>query len=140
TENAQEEIKNANYPKIRHFEVPKAISYSPHDDLEREAKWQQTNPSNVGRFTAVGYYYAKELQKEVDIPIGLIHSSWGGTDIETWMSHTVLESSDLFSKGDGLQRRQIGLSELIQQRKRQIIEKLKDMHGGGEFPDAAIIS
>lgn len=137
-ENAEEEIKNANYPKIRHFEVSKAMSYSPKEDLEREAKWQRANSSNVGKFTAVGYFYARELQKETDIPIGLIHSSWGGTDIETWISRTALENSDLFSEGNKLENKQIDLNELIKQRKAKILEKLKNIQGG--FPDAATIT
>jgi sialate O-acetylesterase len=136
-ENAQEEINNANYPEIRHFEVPKAMSYNPKQDLERTAKWQQANSENVGKFTAVGYFYARELQKELDIPIGLIHTSWGGTDIETWMSRTALENGELFSEGNKIEKKQVNLNELIKQRKAQIVKKLKDVQGG--FPDASTV-
>lgn len=136
-ENAEEEIKNANYSQIRHFEVPKAMSYSPQENLEREAKWQKATPASVGKFTAVGYFYARELQKELDIPIGLIHTSWGGTDIETWISRTALENSDLFTEGNKLKKKQVDLNELIKQRKTQIVKELKDIQGG--FPDAETI-
>jgi sialate O-acetylesterase len=136
-QNAQEEIKNSNYPKIRHFEVPKAMSYSPKDELERVARWQRANSDNVGKFTAVGYFYARELQNELNIPIGLIHTSWGGTDIETWMSRNALENSGLFSEENKLEKKHVDLNELIKRRKEQIVKKLKDVQGG--FPDAAAV-
>lgn len=135
--NAEEEIKNANYPKIRHFEVKKAMSYVPKDTLEGQTKWQKTNPTNVGKFTAVGYFYARELQKDLNIPIGLIHTSWGGTDIETWISRTALENSDMFSSETNLETKQVDLEELIKQRKAQIVKEIKNIQGG--FPDPLTI-
>jgi len=83
--NAEEEIKNANYPNIRLFEVPRKVSNVPLDDIPN-ATWKQCSSETIKNFSAVGYYFGRDLQKEIDVPIGLIHTSWGGTCVETWTS------------------------------------------------------
>lgn len=97
TDNAEEEIKNANYPNIRHFAVPKDMSFSPKDDI-LGGEWKVTTPENVPGFTAVGYYFARELYGKLGIPIGLIHTSWGGTNVETWISKEGMASFDEFAE------------------------------------------
>jgi sialate O-acetylesterase len=96
TQNAEEEIKNAIYPQIRHFEVPKSISFSPNEDIKK-GDWKTTSPENVPKFTAVGYFFARDLFNKLNIPIGLIHTSWGGTHVETWISKEGLNSFDEFA-------------------------------------------
>ncbi|MBK3517078.1 sialate O-acetylesterase [Carboxylicivirga marina] len=83
--NAEQEIKEANYPNIRLFEVPRSVSNVPVDNIPF-AKWKECSPETVKNFSAVGYYFGRDLQKEIDVPIGLIHTSWGGTCVETWTS------------------------------------------------------
>jgi sialate O-acetylesterase len=73
---------NAN---IRLFYVPKNMSMKPLDNT-KEAVWQQCSEESAGSFSAIGYYFGKNLEKELNVPIGLINSNWGGTDIETWIS------------------------------------------------------
>lgn len=85
TENAEEEITKANYPTIRHFKVPRRVSPLPKDTLEK-GKWQLSSPETAANFTAVGYYFAKELQEKLGVTVGLINTTWGGTVVETWMS------------------------------------------------------
>jgi len=80
--NLQEEIAAANYPKIRHIKVPKLTASVPAKDFPGE--WQVCNPETAGGFTACGFFMARELQKKLNVPIGLINSSWGGTRIEPW--------------------------------------------------------
>jgi sialate O-acetylesterase len=80
--NAQEEIAAANYPKIRHIKVPKLTASVPAQDFP--GQWQVCSPETAGGFTACGYFMARELQKKLNVPIGLLHSSWGGTRIEPW--------------------------------------------------------
>jgi sialate O-acetylesterase len=82
--NANSEINNANYPQIRSFNVVKAIGIKPEEKLE--GLWQVCSPSTVADFSAVAYFFARKLNQELNIPIGIINSSWGGTDIETWIS------------------------------------------------------
>lgn len=82
--NAEKEIAEANYPMIRSFNVKKDMSFSPKTDLD--GSWNVCSPQTVGDFTAVGYFFARKLYQDLNIPIGIINSSWGGTDIETWTS------------------------------------------------------
>ena len=81
--NPNEEKQAADHPKIRHIKVPKI----PSDSHERnfKANWQVCSPATAGGFTAVGYYFGRTLMGQLDVPIGLINSSWGGTRIEPWM-------------------------------------------------------
>ena len=93
---AAAEIEAADFPQIRHFYLPKDISATPLDDIKYPGSWKPTTPANVKDFTAVGYFFARELYQQLHIPIGLIHTSWGGTDIETWISREGLAGSEPF--------------------------------------------
>jgi sialate O-acetylesterase len=83
--NAAQEIKNANYPTIRHIKVPNTTSLNAEKDI-RGGEWKVCTPENADDFTAVGYFFAREINKQLNVPIGLINSSWGGTNVETWIS------------------------------------------------------
>ena len=84
SKNAKEEIAAANNPRIRHFKVPHVTATEPQTEVKTSGGWQLTATNTVGGFTAVGYYFAREIQKELDVPIGLIGCNWGGTRIEPW--------------------------------------------------------
>jgi len=98
--NPEEEKAAANFPEIRHFKVPRTSSAFPQADVK--ANWQVCSPTTVGGFSAVGYYFARELFQKLDVPIGLLHSSWGGTSIEVWVSPesvaTIPELAELQAK------------------------------------------
>lgn len=81
--NAKEEIARANHPKIRHIKIPHNPTDKPQSDVNTPG-WQVCTPQSAGGFTAVGYFFALNLQKDLDVPIGLIGSNWGGTRIEPW--------------------------------------------------------
>ena len=76
---------NTDNANIRLFYVPKNMSMKPLDNT-KEASWQLCNQESAGSFSAIGYYFGRNLEKELNVPIGLINSNWGGTDIETWIS------------------------------------------------------
>jgi len=80
--NPEQEYAAADHPNIRHIKVPKSTASAPAKDFQGE--WQVCNPQTVGSFTACGYFMARELSKTLNVPIGLINSSWGGTRIEPW--------------------------------------------------------
>jgi sialate O-acetylesterase len=80
----EKEIANADYPNIRMFTVNRNCSLEKQDNLT--GKWEQCSPKTVGDFSATAYFFARRLQKELNIPIGIIHSSWGGTPAEAWTS------------------------------------------------------
>jgi len=81
--NAKEEIAAADHPKIRLFNVPGHVA-KPEPQEEARGEWQVCSPKTVPGFSAVGYYFGRKLQKELDVPIGLIGTNWGGTRIEPW--------------------------------------------------------
>jgi sialate O-acetylesterase len=93
---ATEEIAKANYPQIRHYEVAHNVELEPQNNL-KYGDWRVCSPQTVGEFTAVGYYFAKELSEKLNVPIGLIHSSWGGSQVEGWISKEAMEGSEVLS-------------------------------------------
>ena len=72
----------ANYPEIRHLAVPQTSSTKPLTTIS--GTWQACSPETVGTFTAVGYFFVRDLHKELKVPIGLINSSYGGSVAESW--------------------------------------------------------
>ena len=84
-DNAEKEAKNANYPDIRLFRVEKIPSVVPAKDVTSNG-WKSCSPESVEDFSAVGYFFGRELYQNLDIPIGLIQSAWGGTVAEAWTS------------------------------------------------------
>ena len=89
-DDAEAEIAAADYPSIRFFDVPHRYSIAPEDDLE--ANWQVCSPETVAGFSAVGYYFGRKLWQELDVPIGLVSTNWGGTPAESWTPLKTLES------------------------------------------------
>ena len=95
SQHANMEIRNGDFPQIRHIKIPNTISGTPVEDIA-PAEWQIAKPATVGNFSAVAYFFARKVFKELNVPIGLINSSWGGSMIETWISREALENSDDF--------------------------------------------
>lgn len=95
TNNAKAEIASANYPHIRLFTVAKKVSQKPVEDLDN-GEWVECNPQTVPAFSAVGYFFGRNLNQELKVPVGLIHTSWGGTVAETWTSSQTIENDPDF--------------------------------------------
>lgn len=81
-QNPEQEIATANWTAIRQFRVGRRASPLPSEDVEGE--WKVCSPVTVGSFTAVGYFFARELHRSLKVAVGLVHASWGGTRIEPW--------------------------------------------------------
>jgi sialate O-acetylesterase len=88
--NSEQEIAAGNYPMIRQFTVKKAVAGKPQSDVAGE--WLVASPQTVGEFTAAGYFFGREIHKALGVPVGLIHTSWGGTPAESWTSQQTLLS------------------------------------------------
>lgn len=89
------EKANANYPTIRHFAVEHDLALTPQVDLKM-GDWRVCSPETVGDFTAVGFFFAREVAQKLNVPVGLIHSSWGGSQAEGWISRErMLTNADL---------------------------------------------
>ncbi len=82
--NGTQEVAAADYPNIRLFTVKKKIADAPEADCV--GSWSQCSPPTVPGFSAVGYFFGRYLHKELDVPVGLINTSWGGTVAEAWTS------------------------------------------------------
>ncbi|MWB94055.1 9-O-acetylesterase [Flavobacterium sp. GA093] len=89
--NYQEEVQKANFPNIRLFTVLTKASQKPLDDVT--GSWQECSPNTIQSFSAVAYFFGRDLFNNLKIPIGLISTSWGGTKAEAWTSQTVLEEN-----------------------------------------------
>lgn len=88
-------IAQSQQGKIRLLTVPKLKANQPVDDIK--ATWQECAPSSVSNFSAVAYYFGRDLQKALRVPIGLIHTSWGGSPAEVWMREQVLAENGLYN-------------------------------------------
>jgi len=96
--NAQKDIENADYPLIRSVNVPRTIEGKPLEDIQ--VTWEVCSPATVGNFTAVGYFYARELYKKLNIPIAIINASWGATGVRTWTSRDAFDRLPDNTKAD----------------------------------------
>ncbi|WP_454832872.1 sialate O-acetylesterase [Pseudoxanthomonas wuyuanensis] len=90
TLNSRAEIADADHDSIRLLKVGQKESVVPREDFALPVQWQKTTPENVPEFSAACYYFARELQKTVGVPMGLVNASWGGSRIEAWLSAEAL--------------------------------------------------
>ncbi len=146
--NAEKELAEADNPMIRHIRVSHKISGIPENDIG-EGDWKLSNSTNTKDFTAIGYFFAKKLYNELKVPVGLIHSSWGGTNIETWISREGFESSDEFREmiskmpvldvaaiGNNLSARKTAKIEALQ--KYKLTEFNADLFKSASFNDSLL--
>lgn len=97
TNDAATEIAKSGNSMLRHFTVTKAEAAVPITGYQ--GKWIVSSPETSGGFTAVGYFFSKNLQQALKVPVGLVHSSWGGTPVETWTSKEALDSDPELKTG-----------------------------------------
>ena len=87
-----EEISDCNYPQIRQFLVPDRYDFKQeHTDLEA-GSWIEAKPEHIRNFSAVAYFFAKEIQSKYQVPVGIINAALGGSPIEAWMSEDALKA------------------------------------------------
>jgi len=91
SKDAEQEIATAKYPKIRLFLVGRQKAPQPATDCA--GTWVECNPASVPGFSAVAYYFGRELQTNLGVPIGLINASWYGCAAESWINRSVLEAN-----------------------------------------------
>jgi sialate O-acetylesterase len=93
---AEKEIAATANPLLRLYTVPKLRAQTPTNNVN--ASWQECNPGTTPSFSAVAYYFGRELQKARGVPVGIIHTSWGGSPAEVWMSRDMLTDNPSYQK------------------------------------------
>jgi sialate O-acetylesterase len=98
-DHAAAEIAAANFPLLRHVKINHTVADAPAATVATTG-WQAATPQTVGAFSAVAYFFARDLHQKIGVPIGIVDVSWGGTPIESWMSPAALASSPAFAVVD----------------------------------------
>ena len=109
-------VAAANDQTIRQFKIPKGLSNDPSDALPSGSAWTPATSQYVGNFTAVGYFFAKNLKANVNVPIGIINSSYGGSRLETWMSKEMLgynEQDTILANGEPERQPTVAYNKMI---------------------------
>ena len=116
-----------NNPKVRQFGVSQDLSGSPKEQL-KQGKWQLANKENLADFTAVGYFFAEKLNKELHVPIGIINTSWGGTCVETWTSREAFQKSDEFKEMIA-QVPVVDIDAIFEKYKKSVLDNIQKIQG-----------
>ena len=85
-------IIKSNNPNLRLFMLDRVASKTPLKDVDKYTAWQKASPENVPGFSAVAYFFGQQLQEILDVPVGMIHTSWGGSSVQAWISNEVMSS------------------------------------------------
>ncbi len=95
--NYEKEIAEANYPQIRLLHIEKATSTQPQENIKAmSGGWQVCSPASIPEFSSVAYFFGRNLNQNLKVPVGLINTSWGGTLAESWTSGEALENMPYF--------------------------------------------
>ena len=140
--NAEQEVAAAHYPLLRLFIVKKAVAGKPQSDVQ--GQWVVASPETVGNFSAVGYFFGRDLYRTMKFPVGMIDSSWGGTEAEAWTSAAALEADpDLKVAADSWRQRIAEFPHVLEQFEQKLGEwekSAEEAEASGKvalpFPDA----
>lgn len=91
-----DEMPNSQNNNIRFFHIPRGTSAYPQDDCQ--AKWEICGPESLKGFSAIGYFFGKKLNRDLNVPVGLIESAWGGTPAEVWTPAEVIQSDNVMKE------------------------------------------
>jgi len=91
-QDVKDELPTCYNNNIRFFNIPKTTANHPQDDVK--ADWKVCDSNTLKSFSAVGYFFGKRLNKELNVPIGLINSSWGGTPAEVWTPEPIFDNDE----------------------------------------------
>ena len=89
------ESLSANFPQVRLISVPQVGTQEAQNDFN--GQWEKCTPESVSNFSAVGYFFGRQLHQTLDVPVGLIDNAWGGSSCEAWVKRHLLEGDDLYA-------------------------------------------
>jgi sialate O-acetylesterase len=143
SDNPESEIAAADYPQIRLFHIPKVPSGTPAPDVN--ASWRVCSPQTASNFSAVAYFFGREIHKQLDVPVGLINTSWGGTRIEPWIPPAGFESQEtLKGERDGIAAAKAGyqatLKNAIPALEEWLAAAQKAAAAGQDIPDPPVLA
>jgi len=98
----EEELPNCANSNIRFFQAPKATSAYPQENCS--GKWTECDANTLRRFSGVGYFFGKRLNKELNVPIGLVEAAWGGTPAEVWTPAELVNGDTVLKKAAAWQK------------------------------------
>lgn len=138
-ENGEEEMINADFNNIRFFNMP----YNLNEQNYKSGKWKVCTPESIGTASAIGYFFSKKLYQELEVPIGIISSSWGGTRVEAWTSINKLsetsvsrdEAIEIIKNGGPIKK-----SEMIKTKNNSIIKQNEEYLNLKSYPIPSSIS
>lgn len=126
--NYEKEIATADYPMIRQFDVPNTVSTSLKDDVSA-GEWKQCSPATAAEFSATAYFFAREVYNYLKVPVGLINTTWGGTQSEAWTSQQGFEQSERFKDIAAIMKSG-SIEKLSKERNEAILANIKKAQGG----------
>jgi len=130
--NAKFEIHHANNPLIRQVVVPNKLSFHPEEFID-STKWVVSSLSTTGEFTAVGYFFARDIYERLHVPVGLIYDNWGGSQVESWISRDAMMGSDELRD---YARQMPGNWDETNNQVEKIFRDTLKIRNGGKIPDA----
>lgn len=123
--NPEQELAEADLPMLRHFRVPRTFAEAPEKDLDG-GLWEVSNAQTAKNFTAVGYFFAKEIIESEEVPIGLINTSWGGARIEPFMSAEANRIEDLPAYFEDLKKRALKINNSLKEKYQRKFKEFKE--------------
>ena len=124
TDGADELIAATNLPRLRHFRVEKAIGMVPRERCK--GSWTSATRDDERWWTAVGFHFGQRLHQELDVPVGLVHASWGGTPLAAWTPETVAVINKRFEKDLRKSREDLGDDLAAGNEAREWVQDLRD--------------
>lgn len=110
----RQEIARANHPDIRLLQVEHVTSTQPETEIKvLNDRWEVCSPATVANFSATAYFFGREIAEKQRVPVGLIHTSWGGTNVESWISGKVLEEMPDFAETAASVRKMAGDKKVL---------------------------
>lgn len=139
-----EDVKTANLPKIRRIKFNHVQSGLPEADAPTATPWQMCSQETAGGFTAIGFYFAREIQQKTGVPIGIIDVNWGGTAIEPWVPTEGLErveelKADFARRQETLKAYRAQLPKVLAEMESWIAQTKSDLASGAPIGSTFVV-
>jgi len=121
----EKHLAQADLPRLRLFRMARSISHK--EDPVGKGAWKISSPESAAGITAVGWHFGREILNTQDVPVGILHSAWGGTFIEAWTPMQTLEEQDFLTDRIAQYRKELEISMTSPERIEKLQQTLKDL-------------